>query len=85
MTSGLGRVTHVSQERQDEILAPDMTTEKLTHVMDRYVEQVIIIICTHILNASTLIFIFSQAPMRIVMFDKPNALLYQQQITIVDM
>ncbi len=37
MGSGLGRITHVSKEIQEEILAPDLTTEKLTTIMDRYV------------------------------------------------
>ncbi len=38
MSSALGRITRVSQERQDEILATDLTTEKLTEIVERFVK-----------------------------------------------
>ena len=38
MSTGFGRIIHVAKERQDEILALDMTVEKLSSIMDRFVE-----------------------------------------------
>ena len=38
LSSGLGRVTYVSKERQKEILSPDLTEEKLSAIMEQFVQ-----------------------------------------------
>lgn len=37
MSTGLGRITHLSAERRKEILDPSFTIEKLSAFMDEFV------------------------------------------------
>ena len=40
LTSGLGNAKHLSQQRRDAVLSPDLTVEALTQIMDQFVEYV---------------------------------------------
>lgn len=37
LSSGMGRITYVSKERQEEVLDSEMTEEKLSAIMERFV------------------------------------------------
>ena len=38
MTSGLGSIRHVGQQWKEAILNPDLTEERLTQIVDQFVE-----------------------------------------------
>ena len=40
LSSGLGRITYISKKLQQEILSPDMTEEKLSAIMEQFVQWV---------------------------------------------
>lgn len=41
LSSGVGNAKHLSQQRRDAVLSPDLTVEALTQIMDQFVEYVI--------------------------------------------
>ena len=40
LSSGMGRITYVSKERREEILSPELTEEKLSTIMEQFVQWV---------------------------------------------